>query len=157
EKKTIKSIFISSTGRDLHEYREAARDVCISLQFLPIMMEHFEAMGLGATAGSKKKPDLAGLYVGIFAYRYGYVEDGYAISVTEIEFDYAGQRNIPRLCFVVDPEFSWPPKTWDPEHHTQMEAFKKRIDKKLIRGQFTTIDNFRDQLRQALTPYKYES
>lgn len=156
EKKVIKTVFISSTGLDLHEYREAARDVCMTLQLFPIMMEHFEAMGLGATAGSRKKLDQADLYVGIFAHRYGYIEDGYATSVTEIEFDHAVKRNISQLCFVVDPEFSWPPNSWDPEHHTQMVALKKRIEK-LIRGRFTTVDNFRDQLRQALTPYKYES
>jgi len=155
EKKVFKTVFIGSTGLDLRAYREAARDVCMTLELVPIMMEHFEAMGLGATAGSKKKLDLADLYVGIFAHRYGYIERGYPISVTEIEFDHAAERDIPRLCFVVDPEFAWPPNSWDPEHYTQMLAFKKRIDE-LIRGQFTTTDNFRDQLRQALTPYKYE-
>ena len=55
EKKVFKTVFISSTGLDLRAYREAARDVCMTLELVPIMMEHFEAMGLGATAGSKKK------------------------------------------------------------------------------------------------------
>jgi Domain of unknown function (DUF4062) len=134
DKKRIKGVFISSTGIDLHEYREAAREVCERLQFLPIMMEHFEVMGEGATAGSKKKLDQADLYVGIFAHRYGYIEKGYPTSVTETEFDYAWERKIDRPGFVVDPNFPWPPNTLDPEHHEQMEAFKKRIEKSLIRG-----------------------
>jgi hypothetical protein len=124
------------------------------MQLFPIMMEYFEAMGLGATAGSKKKLDQANLYVGIFAYRYGFIEDGYPVSVTEIEFEHADLRNIDRLCFLVAPEIPWPPDSWDPEHHAQMTKFKKRIDAKLIRGKFKTVDNFRDQLRQALTPYQ---
>lgn len=154
EMKTIKSVFIGSTGLDLREYREAARDVCISMQLLPIMMEHFEVMGLGATAGSKKKLDLADLYVGIFAYRYGFIEEGHPVSVTEIEFDYAHERKIDRLCFLVDPKIPWPTDAWDPEHNDQMNTFRKRIDTTLIRGKFKTVDNFRDQLRQALTPYQ---
>ena len=108
------------------------------------MMEHFEAMGLGATAGSKKKLDRADLYVGIFAHRYGYIERGYPISVTEIEFDHAAERDIPRLCFRGRSGICVAAvNSWDPEHYTQMLAFKKRIDE-LIRGQFTTTDNFRD-------------
>src|SRR4051812_38746443 len=74
DKNKIKRVFISSTGLDLKEYREAARDICLGLQLYPDMMEYFEAMGLGATAGSKQKLEQADLYVGIFAHRYGYIE-----------------------------------------------------------------------------------
>ncbi len=151
-RKAIKTVFIGSTGLDLHAYREVARDVCLSLQLMPIMMEHFEAMGLGATAGSKKKLDTADLYVGIYAHRYGYIEQGYAKSVTEIEFEHAEARRIERLCFVVDPTYSWPPDSWDAEHHAQMEDFRKRIDK-LIRARFTSVDDFRARLMQALIPH----
>ena len=53
-------------------------------------MKYFPATGKGATEGSKRRLDEADLYVGIFAHRYGYIEEGYDKSVTEIEFDYAG-------------------------------------------------------------------
>lgn len=149
----VRRVFISSTGLDLEAYREVARDVCIGLGFLPIMMEYFEAMGLGATAGSQKKLDQADLYVGIFAHRYGFIEPGYPNSVTEMEFDHAAKRQIPRLCFVVDPTFAWPPDSWDPENHEQMQRFKQRIDS-LIRGQFTTPDSLEAMLTQALLPHK---
>ena len=145
----IRSVFIGSTGMDLREYRETARKVCNELHLVPIMMEDFDAMGLGATAGSKLKLDRADLYVGIFAYRYGYIEEGHSRSVTEIEFDYAAERGIERLCFVVDPKYSWPTDTWDPEHREQMDALKKRVEA-LVRGQFTTTDNFKAMLTQAL-------
>ena len=92
-------VFISSTSKDLLEYRQAAIDVCNRLQFVPIGMEFFNAMGPGATEGSKQRIMQSDVYVGIFAYRYGYVEAGYAESVTEIEFQFAGERNIDRLVF----------------------------------------------------------
>ena len=71
-------------------------------------MEFFNAMGPGATEGSKQRIMQSDVYVGIFAYRYGYVEEGYAESVTEIEFQFAGERDIDRLCFLVDPAYPWP-------------------------------------------------
>ena len=92
--------FISSTSQDLATYRKAAYDVCSRLEILPIGMEQFEAMGVGATSGSLHKLDEAHVYVGIFANRYGYVEGGYDRSVTELEFDYAETRGLDRLCFL---------------------------------------------------------
>jgi hypothetical protein len=149
----IKRVFIGSTGKDLRPYREAAREICSKLELFPMMMEDWEAMGLGATAGSKKKLDQADLYVGLFAHRYGYVEQGYDRSVTEIEFDYAGQRTLERLCFMLDPSHPWPQDAADPEHHVQMTAFRQRVER-LIRAQFTTVDDFRVKLMQALIPHR---
>lgn len=152
EKKRIKRVFISSTGRDLEDYRKAAEEICLRMQFFPDMMEYFDAMGAGATAGSKKKLEQSDLYVGIFAHRYGYIETdaGYDKSVTEIEFDYAGERKMERLCFMLDPKHPWPQDASDPEHYKEMAAFRQRIEK-LIRAQFTTCDDFRAKLTQALS------
>jgi hypothetical protein len=85
-------LFISCTSRDLYDYREAAITICNQLKMIPLAMEFFEAMGMGATKGSKVKLSEADLYVGIFAHRYGYVEPGYDKAVTEVEFEYAGER-----------------------------------------------------------------
>jgi hypothetical protein len=149
----IRTVFISSTGKDLAEYREAARDICLRLNLFPVMMEYFEAMGLGATAGSKKKLDRANIYVGVFAHRYGFIEPGYEKSVTELEFDHAGELRLDRLCFVVDPNHPWPPAANDPQHFQEMTAFKARVSS-LIRGEFTTVDDFKAKLQQALLPYR---
>ena len=46
------NVFISSTGKDLTAYRQAAIEVCLRLGGLsPIAMEFFEAMGKGARRG----------------------------------------------------------------------------------------------------------
>ncbi len=90
-------VFLSSTGFDLEDYRRAAIDACNQLQMIPIAMEHFEAMGKGATDGSKSKLDEADVYVGFFAHRYGYIEDGYDRSVTELEFEYGSRCAWPRI------------------------------------------------------------
>lgn len=145
--------FISSTHEDLKLYRDAAIEVCLSTGIFPIAMEYFEAMDAGATEGSKRKLKEANLYIGIFAHRYGYIETGYDKSVTEIEFDYAGELNLPRLCFLVDPDYPWPVDKIDHENYERLEEFKARLEKTLIRARFTTVDNFDKELSRALVEW----
>ena len=149
-----KSVFISSTSVDLKKYRQAAIQVCEQLGFESIAMENFEAMGVGATEGSKRKLRDADLYVGIIAYRYGYIESGHDLSVTEIEFDYAGERGLDRLCFMVDPEHPWPKSAIDRKNADALQAFKAKVDKSVIRAQFSTIEDFREKLVQALVNWQ---
>lgn len=148
-------VFISSTGKDLVEYRKAAIETCLRLGFEPVAMEQFEAMGLGATAGSLKKLEECDLYVGIFAHRYGYIEDGHDRSVTEMEYDHAatGSHKIERLCFLLDPEHPWPPIHIDYANYARLAAFKEKIEKEVIRARFTTVDSFASALTQALTAW----
>lgn len=147
-------VFISSTSKDLQLYRQAAIDACNELGLTPIAMEFFEAMGVGATEGSKRKLDDADVYTGIFAHRYGYIETGYDQAVTEIEFDYAGERKLDRLCFLVDPEHPWPPDAIDYEHYSELKAFKARIERTVIRKQFTTVADFKAKFIQSLVKWK---
>jgi hypothetical protein len=149
----MKKVFISSTSADLKEYRQAATETCLRLGFHPIAMEHFPSMPVGATVGSKQKLEEADLYVGIFAHRYGYIEDGYDQSVTEIEFGYAGELNLDRLCFVVDPEHKWSPATIDYDQHERQKNFIDRINKTLIRATFTDVSDFEAKLTQALVSW----
>ncbi len=154
QNRMARSVFISSTSKDLKRYRQAAIEVCINLGFIPIAMENFEAMGVGASEGSKRKLKEADLYVGIIAHRYGYVEDGYDRSVTEIEFDYAGERGLERLCFIVDPAYPWPKRAIERRNAHRLAAFKARIDKAVIRAMFTTVDDFRHKLTMALVNWQ---
>lgn len=150
----VKSVFISSTSLDLKKYRQAAVDTCVSLGFLPIAMENFEAMGVGATEGSKRKLKEADLYVGIIAHRYGYIEAGYDRSVTEIEFEYAGERGLDRLCFLIAPDQPWPKTAVEKRNTDKLNAFKAKVEKSVIRSLFTTVDDFREKLTNALVNWQ---
>lgn len=150
----MSNIFIGSTGKDLADYRASAIDICNRLSLTPNAMEFFEAMGAGATEGSKRKLDRADVYVGIFAHRYGYIETGYNKAVTEIEFDYAGERGLERLCFLVNLDYPWPPGSIDYEHHARLQVFKDKVNTTLIRAEFTTVDDFKAKLIQALIAWQ---
>jgi tetratricopeptide (TPR) repeat protein len=149
----MKKVFISSTSKDLADYRQAATETCLKLGLFPIDMKHFEAMSFGASEGSKRKLDGADVYIGIFAHRYGYVEDGYDKSVTELEFDYAGERGLDRLCFLIDPTHPWPDDGDHRDGDARLATLKGRVNK-LIRSEFTTVDDFSAKLIQALAAWK---
>jgi len=150
----VTSVFISSTSLDLKRYRQAAIAVCKTLGFEPIAMENFEAMGVGATEGSKRKLREADLFVGIVAHRYGYIEDGYERSVTENEFEYAGERGLDRLCFMVDPDYEWPKTHIEKKNADKLAAFKARIEKSVIRSMFRDVNDFRNKLTMALVNWQ---
>ncbi|MFN8450952.1 MAG: NB-ARC domain-containing protein [Anaerolineae bacterium] len=150
-------IFISSTSRDLHGYRQAAIEVCNRLGYVPIAMEYFEAMSAGATKGSKQQLDNANVYVGIFAHRYGYIESGFEKAVTEIEFDYAQERKLDIFCFLVDPKYPWPPDAIDYRNISRLESLKANIESKYIRSYFTTIDDFANKLMKSLLEWRLQT
>ena len=149
-----KKAFISSTSKDLGKYREAAYEVCNRLSIVPIGMEQFESMGVGATEGSKSKINEADVYVGIVANRYRYIEDGYAKSVTELEFDHAEMRGLDRLCFVADEGAELPKYPEDQVKQVKLAAFKDRIGK-LIRNTFKNDWDFKLKLYDSVLKWLF--
>lgn len=144
--------FVSSTSQDLADYRQAAFEVCNRLQIVPIGMEQFETMGIGATAASNYKLDDADVYVGIFANRYGYVEAGHDRSVTELEFDHAGARGIERLCFLSTAAAGLPASA---ENADKLAAFRTRVDSLVVRGTFGSSWEFKYLLYDGLLKWLF--
>ena len=60
-------VMISSTARDLPEYREQIREACLRSEFFPKMMEHLPALDADAVEVSLNMVDEAELYIGLFA------------------------------------------------------------------------------------------
>jgi hypothetical protein len=146
----MSQVFLSSTSRDLPEYRAAALRACRELGLGVLAMEDFEAMGVGATAGSLAKVDRADVYLGLFAHRYGYVEPGQPASVTELEFDRARQRGLECLCFLVDPHHPWPEERIERDGLHRLEAFKERVKQERIVRWFKTPEDLLHQAYRAL-------
>src|SRR6266849_1393640 len=143
---------ISSTARDLPEHRGGIRDACERAGFEPRMMEKLPALDADAIEASLRLVDEADIYVGIFAYRYGHVPDGYDISLTEMEYNHAVKRDIPRLIFFIH------------EHHpvtgryvetgpgaAKLTALKERIGKERVAGFFKSPGELRGEVIAALT------
>ncbi len=124
---------IGSTICDLPDHRERVQDACLRQDVFPKMMEHLAANNDDAITTSLALVDDADIYVGIFAYRYGFIPKGRTKSITQLEYEHAVKRGIPCKIFVMHKDH--PVKPDDVE--TGPGARKlKRLKKKLKADNF---------------------
>ena len=136
------SVFISSTYSDLREHRKAVIEACLNAGFQPIAMEHFMARPDQATTACFEEIEEADLFVGIYAWHYGYIPDGSDCSITEMEYRRARELNKPCFCFFVDETYPWPDEyRAKPVPKRLLETFKQSIDTSVTRTLFTTPEN----------------
>lgn len=95
---------ISSTALDLPEHRKQAFEACLSAEVHPIGMEHLPARDASGVAASLEMVDEANIYIGIYAWRYGWTPPGSDISITEMEFNRAIERGKTILVFIMDDD-----------------------------------------------------
>lgn len=95
-------VFISSTYSDLVEERKKVLDVLLMADCIPAGMEAFVATDLEQFEVIKRVIDLCDYYVLIIGQRYGSINPQTGISYTEMEYDYAIEKNIPVLVFAMD-------------------------------------------------------
>jgi O-acetyl-ADP-ribose deacetylase (regulator of RNase III) len=96
------SVFVSSTSADLKSYRQAVRDVINDLRFTFIGMEEFAPTAQAPADLIRRKVNQSQIYLGILGMRYGYVDPGTGLSMTELEYRQA-VANEKRICmFVMD-------------------------------------------------------
>ncbi len=149
-------VMISSTVRDLPEHRQKVMDACMRLgMFYPSLMEHLSAADADALAVSLRMVDEADLYIGVFAFRYGHVPEGQSVSVTEAEYQRAVERDIPRLIFLMSDEHPVKPTDVETgEGAEKLRDLKERLKKQRVAGFFSSPDDLKAQVIQALVPYR---
>ena len=121
-------VMISSTARELPEHRKQVIDACLRLGMFPRSMEHLPASDSDAVRISVGMVDEAEIYQGLFAHRYGYVPAGSEVSLTEMEYDRAVERGIPRLIYLMHEDH--PVRAADVEKGpaaVKLEALKARL------------------------------
>jgi hypothetical protein len=97
-------VMISSTSLDLEAHRQQVRSACEEKLCLPRMMEHLHAGTPSGLAASLELVEQADVYIGLFAYRYGYIPPGHDRSITRQEYERAVERGIPVLIFLMSPD-----------------------------------------------------
>jgi len=110
------SVFLSSTSEDLQDYRRAAADVVLGLQWHPEMQEHFGARPGTTVASCCAILDSCDLVLLLVAWRRGWVptaEQGGngRDSITALELTYAREKKIPVLVMLARD--TWPGRLWE--------------------------------------------
>jgi Domain of unknown function (DUF4062) len=148
----VKKVMISSTANDLPEHRDLVKDACLRQGMFPVMMEHMAAVDANAIDESLRIVNEAEIYLGIFAYRYGYIPKGYDISITEMEYKRAVERGMPRLIFLMDEEHDV--KLADVERGDgaiKLDALKERLKAELVVNFFKSPAELQAQVIDSLS------
>lgn len=147
---------VSSTARDLPEYRKQVMDAWSRSRVFAKMMEHLPAQDADAVKVSLEMVDKSDIYIGIFAHRYGYVPKRYDISVTQMEYERAVEKGIPRLIFLMSDKVWVLPEDFDLEYHKPLKALKKKLSTELVVNFFDGPEDLRGKVIQALEKVKKE-
>lgn len=135
-------VFVSSTFVDLVDHRETVQSAIRQLGAVDVSMENF-----GARDERPKDECLriiseeCDTFVGIYAHRYGFIPNGDSKSITESEYDAAGQRNLARFIYLVNDDALWNPKLIDTGGAAKkLNHFKSRLRTSHICKPFSTKD-----------------
>ncbi|MFC3895342.1 DUF4062 domain-containing protein [Lentzea rhizosphaerae] len=101
-------VYVSSTFLDLQECREVVHRTLRRLQIDDVAMEYYVAEPDRPVDVCLRDVRSCDVYLGIFAWRYGHVPDGYQQSITELEYRAAIDADKPCLIFLLDENASWP-------------------------------------------------
>jgi hypothetical protein len=147
-----RNVFLSSTGRDLWEYRQAALKVFDELDgYRCIHMEAFDARDAGAEEFCRSQVRASDLLVGIVGHIHGASPIGSERSFTEIEYDQAKEDHIPRLMFVAPADFPVPASLFEPDgKRARQRAFRDRVEVDRIRASFRNPDELRAEIAVSI-------
>jgi len=125
-------IFVSSTYEDLKEERDLVIKAILEMGHIPVGMEMFSAGDEQQWKLIQTQIDDCDYYVIISAFKYGSLDGD--ISYTEKEYDYAVQKELPVLGFVVEEGVNWPANKIDkvPLKVEKLELFKNKIKSRLV-------------------------
>jgi formylglycine-generating enzyme required for sulfatase activity/predicted Ser/Thr protein kinase len=145
-------IYISSTYVDLKEEREAAAQAVRRLGHQSIAMEDYVASDKRPVKKCLQDVRSCNVYVGIFAWRYGYIPPGYDKSITHLEYETAKEAGIPCLIFLMDPEAPWPKKYVDTGEESQkIDQLRSELEKNYIVSFFKNADELSGLVSPAVS------
>lgn len=152
---------ISSTALDLPEHRAAVKEACLSAGVFPIGMEYLPARDASGITVSLEMVHKADIYLGIYAWRYGWVPDGKTVSITEMEFDQAVERKAGGelreiLIFTAHDDHPCTKKDVEADKGAQekLAALKTKAATGRVRKEFKSVEELRRLISEALREFQ---
>ncbi len=150
----VYKVFVSSTRIDLPRHREAVRDALLKTGYFPVEMEDFGARDAEPVTACLGLVGESDLFVGVYAWRYGFMPPGAERSITAEELEQARRLGKPRFCFLVDESQPWPAVPGiaeeSPESRELLRAFKSSLRAERMVASFSTPDELALEVVTAL-------
>lgn len=158
-------LYLSATFADLEQHREKVYRELRSLRHDVIAMEDYVAADKRPLEQCLQDVRDADVYIGIFAWRYGYVppeNNPEKKSITELEMREAERLGKPRLIFLLKNTAPWPPSMMDAttgenERGARIEALRAALQQERLAGMFETADELAVKVVSALYRWQIES
>jgi DNA-binding beta-propeller fold protein YncE len=148
-------IYMSSTFKDLEECREKVKHNLERMDHKVIAMENYVAEDKIPVEKCQDDVTSCGLYIGIFAWRYGYVPDGYDKSITELEYRKAIETGKDCLIFLLHEDAPWPGKFVDiGKDAEKIRALRDELSRVRMVSFFKSADELAGLVGAAV--YKWE-
>ncbi|HKU73565.1 MAG TPA: DUF4062 domain-containing protein [Pyrinomonadaceae bacterium] len=155
-------IYVSSTSIDLEDHRKTVSQALRRLGHEDVAMDYYVAEDMRPVDRSLSDVASCDVYVGIFAYRYGYVpkeNNPEGRSITELEYRKAQEVGIPCLIFLLSDEAPWPTnKREKGEGAQKIEALREELSGggKHVVNFFGTADELARKVNEAVTKWATE-
>lgn len=144
--------YVSATFKDLETHRKVASTVLRRYGYEDVAMEYYVAEDKRSVDKCLADVEACDLYVGIFAWRYGYqpkVKNPKKLSITEMEYRHAVKLNKPRLLFVIEDNAQWNVSLMD-LNRIRIAALHEAVREDRLGGTFSTPDTLEARLSAAL-------
>lgn len=107
ESDRIRDAFLSATAKDARDFRLGVGEALRPLNVAVFLQEYWAAPYQNVVTLCLNRLADSDAYLGVFGFRYGWIPDGFAQSITELEYEKAldlwGQKTLPPI-FVFLPE-----------------------------------------------------
>ncbi len=147
-------IYVSSTFNDLQECRRQVSLVIRRMGHEDVAMEYYVAEDKRPVAKCLDDVANCDLYIGIFAWRYGWIprtKNPKKRSITELEYRQAFRKKKTCLIFLLDDKAPWPPAFVD-DNKKRMKKLRDELSEKHGAALFTSADN----IGSVVAPAMYE-
>ena len=142
-------VFISSTFEDLKDFRASATRMVKKQGLEPVVMEDYTASDLRPVEKCLDDVRSSHIFVGIVAFRYGFIPEGYKQSITYLEYETAGKNKIPRLMFLISEKAGWIVEWIDGDRH-RINEFRESIRNMHVTQEIESVGEFEVKLDKAL-------
>jgi tetratricopeptide (TPR) repeat protein len=145
-------VYLSSTYADLVEFRRRVDET--------LRTRRYEVVGMETYAAADERPvdrclldaRECDFYVGIFAWRYGFIPPGYDRSITELEYQAAREAGRDCLIFLLTEDADWPRNQVERGRgEQQIESLRAELKVRHVVGWFTTPDDLATKVLTAIT------
>jgi len=154
----VKTVFLSSTGRDLAEYREEAYHGVERLRYHCVRMEDFPAADWDSDEFCQAQVSKCDVLVGILGFCYGSCPQGTDQSYTEREYDVAVARGIPCLMFLAHDGFCVPQNFIESDRErARQRAFRDRVKRDRLCAFFSNPNDLRLRVAEAFHQWEQEN